>query len=159
MCISALIDNAKQFQKANFPSSTPIKYIWHFQLNKPYQYFVLSVSLNLVPLAADLAGIYLHQSKKFKSPHDYDHNRERTNYFSFVCMNVCLSFCFIYQSKQSFQIFKNDSVKAIKETLLINIISGIPLDIIHGVSTAVFILLLGRPLIRRIHRIKYKYEI
>ena len=49
--------------------------------------------------------------------------------------------------------------KAIKETLLINIISGIPLDIIHGVSTAVFILLLGRPLIRRIHRIKYKYEI
>lgn len=49
--------------------------------------------------------------------------------------------------------------KAIKETLLINIISGIPLDIIHGVSTAVFILILGRPLIRRIYRIKYKYEI
>ncbi|MCR5629541.1 ECF transporter S component [Eubacterium sp.] len=49
--------------------------------------------------------------------------------------------------------------KAIKETLLINIISGIPLDIIHGVSTAMFILILGRPLIRRIYRIKYKYEI
>ena len=49
--------------------------------------------------------------------------------------------------------------KAIKETLMINIISGIPLDIIHGVSTAIFILLLGKPLIRRIYRIKYKYEI
>lgn len=49
--------------------------------------------------------------------------------------------------------------KALKETLMINIISGIPLDIIHGVSTAIFIFILGKPLIRRIYRIKYKYEI
>ena len=49
--------------------------------------------------------------------------------------------------------------KAIKETLIINIISGIPLDIIHGVSTAIFILLIGRGLIRRIYRVKYKYDI
>ena len=38
---------------------------------------------------------------------------------SYAWMSVCLSFCFIYQSKQSFQIFKNHSVKAIKETLYI----------------------------------------
>ena len=49
--------------------------------------------------------------------------------------------------------------KAIKETLLINIVSGIPLDLIHGLSTAVFILLIGRPLIKRVYRVKYKYDI
>lgn len=45
------------------------------------------------------------------------------------------------------------------ETVAAYYLTGIPLDIIHGISTAVFLFLCASPMIRRLERIKLKYGI
>lgn len=63
MYISGLLDNAKQFLESKFSKLYSVNYIWHFQLNKTYQYLGSVWPFNFGPLAADLVGIYPHQSK------------------------------------------------------------------------------------------------
>lgn len=44
-----------------------------------------------------------------------------------------------------------------KNTLLAYYISGAPVDLVHAISTVIFLLLLSRPLLEKLERIKVKY--
>ncbi|SDB05289.1 ECF transporter S component [Eubacterium oxidoreducens] len=44
-----------------------------------------------------------------------------------------------------------------KESLIAFYISGLPVDLVHGVSTIIFMLLFARPLLEKLERVKTKY--
>ena len=46
-----------------------------------------------------------------------------------------------------------------KEMLIATYAQGIPLDLIHAISTFIFLLLIANPMIKRLERVKMKYGI
>ena len=56
-------------------------------------------------------------------------------------------------------IFTVASQSITAETILAYYISGLPMDLVHGFSTALFIMLAGEPMLEKMDRIKVKYGI
>ena len=44
-----------------------------------------------------------------------------------------------------------------KEALIAAFISGAPMDLVHAISTAIFLAILAKPMLEKLQRIKIKY--
>ena len=51
----------------------------------------------------------------------------------------------------------NENRYITKESLIAHYISGAPVDLVHAVSTVIFLWVLSRPLLEKLERIKRKY--
>ncbi len=63
----------------------------------------------------------------------------------------------IYGGIMNFYATLSYTDKLTKEMLLATYAQGIPLDLIHAISTFVFLLIIAKPLLLRFERIKIKY--
>ena len=76
---------------------------------------------------------------------------------TFLCIYGCLSAVLIYGgilNPASVLMFQTNPTK---EMFMLSIVKGLPMDIIHGISTVFFLWIIAKPMIEKLERIKTKY--